>query len=196
MMTKARDPKDLPTYEYMSECLSYDPETGVLTWKERPREMFALERSFLRWNTMYAHKKAGAVCRHNGYAAITLGLPGKRVKMYAHRVAWLLHTGSWPELYLDHINGNRQDNRIENLRQVTYAENHKNQQLSGRNTSGHFGVYYNPKCPKHPWQARISSYGKVDYLGSYVTKEEAIAVRKEAERKYGFHENHGRITDD
>lgn len=191
---KLRDLKDLPTYEYVSQLLSYDPETGVLTWKERPREMFTSERIFLSWNAKNAHKKAGTL--NKGYVILALWCTGKPLHLSAHRVAWLLHTGSWPELHLDHINGDRQDNRIENLRQVTPAENSRNMHMHSRNTSGHSGVYTDKKCVNRPWLATIQVDGKPHYLGSYVTKEEAIAVRKEAEREYGYHENHGRITDD
>ena len=195
-MSKARDPKDLPTYEYMSERLSYDPETGVLTWKERPREMFTEERIFLSWNSKFAHKKAGTLCSHRGYVDIMLSSSGKRIKMLGHRVAWLLHTGSWPELQLDHINGDKQDNRIENLRQVTQIENHRNKARMKNNTSGHSGVFYNKTRLNKPWQATIGCNSRLVYLGRYATKEEAIAARKEAEHKYGFHENHGRISDE
>lgn len=195
-MSKPRDSKDLPTYEYVSQRLSYDPETGVLTWKERPREMFATEGAFKTWNIRHVNKQAGSLVHNRGYVKIRLSVFGKPLRLTAHRVAWLLHTGSWPELHLDHINGDKQDNRIENLRQVTPAENARNQRLCSGNTSGHLGVDYRKDCPNRPWCAKIKVDRKSIYLGSYATKEEAIAARKEAERKYGFHENHGRITDD
>ena len=190
---KPRDPKDLPTYEYMSQLLSYDPETGVMTWKERPREMFAKECRFKAWNKCFANKQAGSVNNH-GYRILNIAISGKKCVLRTHRVAWLLHTGSWPTLDLDHINGDRLDNRIENLRQVTDNENQRNRQLSKNNSSGYQGVCFHKRVRR--WQATIVQNSKQIYLGCYDTKEEAIAARKEAEHKYGFHENHGRITDD
>ncbi len=196
-MPKIKDPKELPTYEYLSERLSYNPETGILTWRERPRELFANLQAFTAFNTQHANKKAGSShASSNGYIRIGLkSVSGKKVMLLSHRVAWLLHTGSWPTLQIDHINGDRQDNRIENLRQVTQIENHRNKQLNIRNTSGHLGVDYRKDCPNRPWFANIRVDRKI-HLGSYATKEEAIAARKEAERKYGYHENHGRTTND
>jgi len=110
----------------------------------------------------------------------------------AHRVAWAIHFGEWPNGQIDHINGDRQDNRICNLRVVTNLENCRN--LGRRKTkigpdSGVIGVYWHKQSRK--WMARIKKSGKWIYLGTYSDLAEATKVRRQAERANGFHPNHG-----
>ena len=121
----------------------------------------------------------------NGYYSVCV--LGKQC--YLHRLAWLYTYGTEPE-YIDHINGNKIDNRIENLRSITKKENHKNSVRFKNNTSGVSGVYWNKKNKK--WIANICVDKKTIYLGSHLNKIDAVASRKEAEIKYGFHVNHGR----
>lgn len=108
-----------------------------------------------------------------------------------HRLVWLYVNGEWPLGQIDHIDGNRINNRICNIRDVTHIENSKNSALSKRNTSGCTGVYFCNNLKK--WYARISYNGAVKHLGYFDRINEAITTRKEAECKYGYHENHGRI---
>ena len=112
-----------------------------------------------------------------------------RKQYYIHRLIWLYHYGYLPK-EIDHINGIRTDNRIENLREVTTQENARNQKRSSINTSGIIGVsYFNPnKC----WIAYITINYKHIHLGYFKNKEDAILARKEAEVEYKFHQNHGR----
>ena len=81
---------------------------------------------------------------------------------------------------VDHINRNKLDNRKGNLRYTTYSVNAQNRSLTPNNKNGCFGV----RKSKNRWQAIITSYGKKIFIGSFKTKEEAIAARKEAERIY------------
>jgi len=111
-------------------------------------------------------------------------------KHYAeHRLVWLWFKGSFPENEIDHINHIKDDNRIENLRDVTHATNGKNQSSQPTNTSGVQGVswYKNNKR----WIAFITVDGNSIHLGSYLEFHEAVNARKNAEVLYGFHENHG-----
>ena len=111
-------------------------------------------------------------------------------KLYlAHRLAFLYMTGKWPEDQVDHINHIRDDNRWCNLREVSHQENHKNQSKPKSNTSGVTGVCWCKRYKK--WKAQIKVEGKVKNLGSFTSKEDATKARKEAEIKYGFHDNHG-----
>jgi hypothetical protein len=108
-------------------------------------------------------------------------------------VIWCHVYGEWPEknLVIDHINGDEKDNRIQNLRLVTHSENNKNSSRPKSNTSGVIGVHKK----RGKWIAQIQENYKKITVGSFDSFEDAVKARKEAELKYGFHENHGRETD-
>lgn len=127
---------------------------------------------------------AGCLCKHSGY--VKLGLSGKM--HLAHRLVWEMFNGSIPDgLEIDHINHIRNDNRIENLRLVTPSENRRNMSMSARNKSGVIGVFEF----RNKWRAAVSVENDHIWLGDFDTKSQAIAVREEAGRMYGFHKNHG-----
>lgn len=113
-------------------------------------------------------------------------------KYQLHRIIWLLTHGDWPRGCIDHINGDRTDNRPANLRDVTRQENSMNQALNSRNTSGVVGVRWRERYGK--WEAQIKVSGRHQYLGRFASFEAAVAARKEAERLNGFHPNHGRAA--
>jgi hypothetical protein len=95
-------------------------------------------------------------------------------------------------LFIDHIDGNQSNNLISNLRAVTYAENSRNMPIRSNNKSGCTGVVWSKKYQK--WIASIGVRGRHVYLGSYNEKDLAVAARLEANKAYGFHENHGRVA--
>lgn len=113
---------------------------------------------------------------------------------YLHRVLWEEANGPIPEgMQIDHINGDRYDNRLENLRVVTRQENMRNARRSCSNTSGVTGVSWNKRDQK--WQAKIyDDNGKQVHLGFHANLDDAVAARKEAEERLGYHANHGRAT--
>src|ERR1044072_8862421 len=166
------------TFAEISKLLKYDPETRKLFWLPRPVEMFTgggktSQTHIARtWNTRFAGKEAFQADLH-GY------LSGRIFKtLYrAHRIAWLLHYGEWPTHQVDHINGDRSDNRLENLRDVPASDNRKNQKLRSKNTSGSYGVHWDQSRGR--WCARIGH----KHLGRFDSKDEAIAVRRRAERE-------------
>lgn len=110
-MTAARLPQDLPSVEYLRECFDYDPETGILTWKERPRSHFSTDAGHKTFNSQVAGTPVRKKER-DGY--LTLGINKRFLR--AHRVAWAIYYGQWPTDQLDHINLNKSDNRIVNLK--------------------------------------------------------------------------------
>lgn len=156
----------------LKELLHYDPETGIFTWYKKGSG---------RSSDLVAGIKTV-------YGYIDLKVKGVTYK--AHRLAWLYMYGVWPERYLDHINHVRHDNRIVNLRDATRKDNSKNISMTKNNTSGIIGVRFDKQRKK--WHAYVRVEGKLNHLIFSNDKFEAICVRKSAERKHGFHENHGR----
>lgn len=193
-MRRHRNKIDIDT---LRRFLDYDPSKGTFTWRERSEDCFKTpDSSSIRgrrdimakvWNTKWAGKPAFTTLRC-GYVVS----PVKGTHLYGHRAAWAHYYGEWPpdEMEVDHVNGDRADNRIENLRLVTPAENSKNKRLQKINTSGCSGVMW--ATSRERWEASISDSGKHIHLGSYHTKEEAVAARRAAEKVLGYHEKHGR----
>ena len=161
------------TVDLLKHLFDYDKETGNLIWK-----------------VSNAHsQKIGDIagCFDSKIGYIRVGINGK--KYYAHRIVFLYHKGYLPKT-IDHINGDKVDNRIENLRAVTASQNQHNRKINSNNTSGYKGVSYNARANK--WCARIRLENKRINLGYYSTPEEADAVvRKAREELHGSFANHG-----
>jgi hypothetical protein len=177
--------KELPI-ETVRELLSYDPDTGVFVWKYRDRKWFKTERAFKIWNKRYPHEPALTAVNDRGYKYGNIF----DCKYRAHRIAHAIHYGEWPKNQIDHINGVRDDNRIANLRAVTNKENSKNSSKSKNNTSGFNGVSWDKR--QNRWASYIMVDGIKVHLGRFGCKLDAIAARINANKKYGFHENHGK----
>lgn len=171
--------------EQANEVIEYQPDTGVFVWRERAKHHFNSLRAHASWNAKFAGKRAG---RPDAKGYLVLDILGRRVK--AHRLAWLMHTGGWPIREIDHINGEKADNRIANLRDVTHSENGKNARTPTHNTSGQIGVsWHRSNCR---WVATIKAGGRLRNLGSFPELEDAVTARKNAEKELGYHTNHGR----
>lgn len=160
------------TQDILKLLLSYDPESGIFLWKMSRRN-----------GTKSGDIAGGRTA--NGYLQITIGRP-----YLQHRLAFLYMTGSIPDC-IDHINGIKSDNRWENIRPVTFAENLKNKSLPKSNKSGVPGVGWYAASNK--WRAKIKSNGVMHHLGYFERFEDAVKARKAAEKRFGFHENHGRM---
>lgn len=170
---------ELPEYNYLTECFRYDEEKGELYWKERPKEHFKTEMYCKIWNKRFANKLTGCVV--GKYKRVTLdGYPH-----ILHRLIWKLYYRENPKHFIDHINGNKLDNKIENLRDVDPATNSRNiTKLNKNNNSGYTGVYY---CKMtNSLVAQIQVLEKLIRLGSYNSKEEAAIARElKAKEIYG-----------
>lgn len=182
--------KDIIPVDYLRECLIYCPNSGSLTWADRPEDHFLVRRAFLHFRKRHAGKPALNAVNSNGYKQGAITFCGSAVALRAHVVAWAMGTGSWPDGQIDHINGDRLDNRLSNLREVSSVENGRNQKLRNTNSSGINGVHWRKDVAK--WAACICVDGKTKHLGSFETVEDAAKARAAADLKYGFHSNHGR----
>lgn len=138
-----------PAIEVVKSMLAYDPATGDLVWVSS-----ANAGSTAGWEN------------GNGYRRVSIGRKGK---VYAHHIAWLFITGAWPT-EVDHINGDRSDNRAINLRHASRAENNRNSRTRKHNKSGLKGVR---ATRNGTWSARIRTDGCVLWLGTFPTPEEA-----------------------
>ena len=148
------------------EFMVYDENTGLMYWTK----------------VLNNRTVPGNLCGNNvdskGYKRVCF--KGKQYR--AHRIAWLLHYGEMPTKHIDHINGNKLDNRIANLRLADISENARNAKISKDNTSGYSGVTYHKKAKK--WAASIMYNRKQIYLGVFENILDAVQARKQAEATY------------
>lgn len=149
------------TAEHVRAALDYNPGTGVFTRKRTGAH-----------NSRFLDRPVGFI-HHTGYQVIKIGS-----KPYpAHRLAWVHFHGEWPgvDFYIDHINHDKTDNRICNLRKATPAENFANTKYIA-NKNGIRGIHKDARMKSRPWLAVITSQGKSRYVGYYKTPEEAATA--------------------
>ena len=129
--------------------------------------------------------QAGFLNKSTGYFAI--GINGKTYQL--HRVIWLIKKRQWPKGQVDHIDGNPINNRIENLRDVSHQENQRNASMQLNNKTGVIGV-----CSvRSKFRVRIhGDNGNRIHIGYFSTIKEAADARRNAEKRFGYHKNHGR----
>lgn len=146
------------TFKHADALLKYDPITGVLTWKVD------------RGKRTKAGDEAGFVCSKSSYMLLkTCG-----VQTGAHRIAWLLATGDWPVGEIDHINGDKSDNRLCNLRDVDKMTNGANRHKANKNgASGMLGVH---KHKSGRWQSEVRRGGIRKYIGLFDSVDQARAA--------------------
>lgn len=162
------------TRERLKELLCYDRDTGLFKWR-KTNSNSAVKGSNAGTVSVSAKKK---------YLKVRID----KTLYYCHRLVFLYEFGIYPDK-VDHIDGNGLNNKINNLRSVTSVKNSQNVRISNSNTSGVMGLSWNKGYGK--WHCYITVNKKRVQLGYYDDFFEACCARKSAERKYGFHMNHG-----
>ena len=170
--------------EFIREAFSCDALTGKLFWKHRPIHHFATERSYKVFNSTYSGREAFTSDDGFGYRQGRLN----NIALRAHVAAFVIMTGKWPAAEIDHINGQRSDNRWENLRAVTRSGNARNAARRKDNTSGSTGVVWHSQMNK--WYARIGNVS----LGLFDNIEDARAARMAAQDANGYSKRHGSVA--
>lgn len=160
----------LPPIDYLRECFSYNPDTGLLTWHDRPDSHFQAASKAKRHRTLYAGRQVGTL-NPNGYLVVRLTHDAEHKLYPVHRIAFAMHHGD-TELLVDHINGNRTDNRIANLRAVTHGGNLANMHAVKR--QGLQGAFWDQSRGK--WLAQIKRNYRSVHLGRFDTEQEAHAA--------------------
>jgi len=175
---------DMPL-DLMLEFVDFDSQTNVFTWKFRDRKWFTSDRIFKCWNSRWVGKKL-FTCYNQGYLVSYI----LDYRVLEHRAIWAMHNGDWPTQVIDHINGDRSDNRIENLREASMSNNQHNRPIQKNNTSGFKGVHFHKVTGK--WRASIWKDSKQTRLGLFSTPETAHEAYKSAcEVMHGSFSNFG-----
>ena len=156
----------------LQAVINYNPDTGIIT------------RTVSRRGDRIG-KPAGCISHTTGYNFVSIFN-----KQYpAHRLAWLYTYGEWPTCEIDHINGNRTDNRIANLRLSTKTQNGCNKKIGSQNTTGYKNVYWYKAYQK--WVVNVKIHKKMHFFGYYSDLNEAIQVaRRERVRLHGEFARH------
>lgn len=174
------------TPELLRQLLRYEPDTGKLFWRPRPVKMFASESYCKSWNTRFSGKEAFTFYCFRGYRQ---GAIFSRLQK-AHRIVWMIERGEIQEgMIIDHINGIAGDNRIENLRLATQAQNMCNRRVQSNSVTGIKGVSFH--IPTKKWRASIGVKGKQIHLGLFdsISAAEAayLAAAEKHQKQFAYH---------
>lgn len=164
-MTEIPD-KRIPI-SYLRQRIFYSD--GKLFWLPRSLDEFKSKRAFGNWKTRFSEKEAFISVNRDGYKAGEIRVNGKRYFLLAHVAVWAICKGGYPRDEIDHINGIREDNRIENLREATRTQNVQNSIKAGRFLPGAY------PCG-NVWKSQIREDGKTKYLGTFSSEIEAHAA--------------------
>lgn len=155
---------------------NFNVENGTFTWKPR----LDADIKDRRWNGRFAGRQVGSPTSQ-GYIRTTIKIDGKNAGLLLHRVAWAFATGHWPLGLIDHKNEIKSDNRIDNLRIATHAQNIYNR-VPRNDSTGIKGARFDSRYDRY--QARITVDGKTLHLGMFDTAQEAGLAYKEAAIKH------------
>lgn len=165
------DPKPLPAKDYLWQVFHYEPNTGELIWKHRPREHFNSNLAWSAWNGRFAGKTAGCI-KSTKYGKKRIEVVLNWVSYFAHRIIWKMMTGEDPTVEIDHEDTDQLNNRWLNLREATSGQNKLNTTVKSNSTTGYKGV----KPRGNRFMAIIRIDGQKKYLGTYDTPQEAHEV--------------------
>lgn len=175
------------------DLLRLNAETGVLTWKPRNLSYFSngkwsAEHLHANWSARFSEKLAFTSAHINGYLSGCIN----NQRFLAHRVVFAMHFGRWPSDGIDHINGDKKDNRISNLRKANHSVNARNTKVSTKSSTRILGVTFDKARGKY--FACIYVNGKTKSLGRFASIEDAKAARAAANIQFEYHQNHGRTS--
>lgn len=165
------------TAEIANKYLEYNPTTGILT------------RKYKYAQNVIAGKRACRPCNKKNQHHLNVSLCGRDYP--AHRIIWLMQTGSFPKGHIDHIDHNEKNNAWVNLREVSQAENNRNNSKRSDNTTGITGVWIHNKYKYKKYMAEIRDSSGKKHVKGFHTIQEAINQRKQWEIEFGYHINHG-----
>lgn len=168
------------TQARLNALFNYDPETGALIWRDRPREDFPSERGWKVFNTQCAGKEACATAKLGPRTYKVVRIAGRLYLQ--HRLVWLMVTGIEPSKWIVHKNLDGTDNRFANLRDARPSQSHANRSYQGKTVSGLKGAFWRPDIGR--WESRIGVNGKSLYLGMHDTAELAHSAYVSAAQKH------------
>lgn len=178
----------LPDVAYLRECFDYDPDVGLLIWRERPSHHFPSIRLWRTVNAIQPGKVAGAKGKYHLAVSINDKL------FLVHRIIWKMQTGAEPPPELDHKDRDGFNNKWGNLREASRSQNMSNTRTRTDSSSGLKGAMADRR--RGGFKAEIRINGKSKYLGAFKTKEEAHAAYCEAAQELrGQFFSSGRPTD-
>ncbi len=158
------------TQAHLKSVLHYSPKTGIFVWNDRPNIRPCV-------NSRFKGKIAGDI-QNNGYHRILVD----GVRYLSHRLAWLYMKGKFPDIWIDHIDGNRANNIFSNLREATPKQNSSNRGKNKNNTTGYKCVSYHKKANK--WETYIIKDGINTHLGLFNCPTAAHFAYCRASKKY------------
>ena len=177
-------PSKKHAYSHAAKLVNYDGATGVFIWLKREGS----DPKTRQFNTRFSGKECG--CDNGkGYSSIKIRIDGELFTLAAHTLVWLIAYGEMPVYDIDHIDGNRSNNKIDNLRAVTKALNCRNAKMLKSNTSGVTGVTLDKSTGK--WRARTKVDKVMHSLGSFDDIRNAENAIKLFRAKHGFTDRHG-----
>jgi hypothetical protein len=166
------NPENPITAKFLHECFVYDDQSGDLYWKERPLNHFQNKGLMDAWNRRWASKQ---VCSKDSDGYFRVKLLGRR--FFVHRIIWKMWHGEWPKEFIDHIDRDKKNNKINNLREADVFLNARNKDKKKTNNTGYKGVY---RHKAGGYQASIGVLGKERKLGYFKSAIDANAAYQAA----------------